>query len=914
MQVQTINGKKYILVIVDDYSSEDLGKLQPTADIGIFVGYAPSRKGYRIYNKRTRRIIETIHVQFDELTEPMAPVRLSTGPAPITSSVERPVSPTPTAPDPVNTVDTPSSTTIDQDTPSPSHSPSSSALQSPSLQQSVVAESTIMKDNPLAHVDHDPFVGGQRISTREGIDFEESFASVERIKAIRIFIANSTSKNINIYQMDVKTTFLNGELKEEVYAPRAWYDTLSRFLLDNKFSKGAVDPTLFTRHTGKHILLVQIYVDDIIFASTNPKAYQLKLNEDPLEIPVDQNRFRSMVCSLIYLTASRPDLVFVGIWYPKDTAMALTAYADADHAGCQDTQRSTSGSAQFLGDKLDYCFSFNKIPLYCDNRSAIALCCNNVHHSRSKHIDIRHHFIHEQVEKGMVELYFVTTDCHLENIFTKALLRERFEFLLPRFDTMTDMNIPANDVPAKQAHSISPPTRTDDQILPFRKWVPFGKSNYMLDVLKLQRNLIFKVVVAILKNTNFFRALRTSSMIPTIYIHQFWDTIHYDATTGIYSCQLDEQCTLGYPAMLKNMSTMFVNDLYQPWRAILSMINMCLTEEGAVLESHALEATKVGRVGKRRKPKSPLKLVDEFADEGVPIAEPRIDDEEADLQRGIQLSLKDLEPRNPGPARPVIFREPESGRFRSLPERRSPMTTGPSSNAESPSLDAELADSEMESDKTVTPANKEQDASNRELIEINARVQDEGQARSNPGKQDEGQAGSNPGNAAELQPQPSLVVHVGPNLEPIDLAVSDPSTQQNPEQMDEEFTITAYPNVQENLKLPTGVQPHKEEPEKTNAKLEVQSMVMVPIHQDTSSVPPMTTPNLNIPQKVSKAVDEIVTDAVDWAMQAPLQARINLDEARKKKRMKRNLPRTPSGSPPPQPPPLPPPVGVSGAP
>nr|GEX56527.1 hypothetical protein [Tanacetum cinerariifolium] len=114
--------------------------------------------------------------------------------------------------------------------------------------------------------------------------------------------------------------------------------------------------------------------------------------------------------------------------------MALTAYADADHAGCQDTRRSTSGSAQFLGDKLilwmrshltNYGFVFNKIPLYCDNRSAIALCCNNVQHSRSNHIDIQHHFIREQVEKGMFELYFVTTDYQLVDIFTKALTRER---------------------------------------------------------------------------------------------------------------------------------------------------------------------------------------------------------------------------------------------------------------------------------------------------------------------------------------------------------------------------------------------------------------------------------------------------------------------------------------------------------
>nr|GFA35962.1 retrovirus-related Pol polyprotein from transposon TNT 1-94 [Tanacetum cinerariifolium] len=150
--------------------------------------------------------------------------------------------------------------------------------------------------------------------------------------------------------------------------------------------------------------------------------------------------------------------------------MAPTAYVDADHAVCQDTQRSTSGSAQFLGDKLvswsskkqksttisiteveyiamsgccahilwmwsqltDYGFDFNKILLYCDNRSAIALCCNNVQHSRSKHIDIYHYLIREQVERGVVELYFVSTDYQLADIFTKALPRHRFEFILLR--------------------------------------------------------------------------------------------------------------------------------------------------------------------------------------------------------------------------------------------------------------------------------------------------------------------------------------------------------------------------------------------------------------------------------------------------------------------------------------------------
>ncbi|GJS76198.1 retrovirus-related pol polyprotein from transposon TNT 1-94 [Tanacetum coccineum] len=298
-------------------------------------------------------------------------------------------------------------------------------------------------------------------------------------------------------------------LKKALYglkqAPRAWYDTLSKFLLANNFFKGAVDPTprgIFINQAKYALETLKKYGMDLSDPVDTPMVDRLKLDEDLMGIPVDQTRFRGMVGSLMYLTASRPDLVFavcmcaryqakptkkhfeaikrvfrylkgtinMGLWYPKDNAMSLTAYADADHAGCQDSRRSTSGSAQFLGDRLvswsskkqrstaistteaeyiamsgccaqilwmrsqlkDYGFDFNNIPLYCDNKSAIALCCNNVQHSRSKHIDIRHHFIREQVENRVVELYFVETNYQLANILTKALQRERFEFLLPR--------------------------------------------------------------------------------------------------------------------------------------------------------------------------------------------------------------------------------------------------------------------------------------------------------------------------------------------------------------------------------------------------------------------------------------------------------------------------------------------------
>ncbi|GKF87336.1 retrovirus-related pol polyprotein from transposon TNT 1-94, partial [Tanacetum coccineum] len=122
-------------------------------------------------------------------------------------------------------------------------------------------------------------------SQEEGINFEESFALVARLEAIRIFIANAASKNMTVYQMDVKTAFLNGELKEEVYAPQAWYDTLSRFLLAHGFSKGVVDPTLFIRKT------------------KTPMVERTKLDEDLSGIRVDQTRYRQMIGSLMYLTA-----------------------------------------------------------------------------------------------------------------------------------------------------------------------------------------------------------------------------------------------------------------------------------------------------------------------------------------------------------------------------------------------------------------------------------------------------------------------------------------------------------------------------------------------------------------------------------------------------------------------------------
>ncbi|GJX64362.1 copia protein [Tanacetum coccineum] len=218
----------------------------------------------------------------------------------------------------------------------------------------------------------------------EGIDFEESFAPVARIKAIRIFIAYAAYMNMTIFQMDVKTAFFNGILKEEV--PKGIFINQSKYALEMLKKYG----------------LDQCDLVDI------PMVERLKLDED--------------------LNGT------------LDTRFYLTAFADANHAGCQDSRKSTSGSAQFLGEKLvswsskkQKCtaVSITKAEYSITKAEYISLS-GCLQHSRKKHIVVRYHFIKEQVENEIAELYFVKTDYHLAYIFTKAFARERFEFLINR--------------------------------------------------------------------------------------------------------------------------------------------------------------------------------------------------------------------------------------------------------------------------------------------------------------------------------------------------------------------------------------------------------------------------------------------------------------------------------------------------
>ncbi|GJR06813.1 retrovirus-related pol polyprotein from transposon TNT 1-94 [Tanacetum coccineum] len=419
---------------------ENLDKMKEKGDMCILVGYSTQSKGYRVYNKKTRLIVESIHLIFNEIkemsktsvdndTSGLVPQQKkasdydNSDPAPQLQNVF-PSANTTTL---VNKSSSPTDNSKQQDTPPTTNNQSSIEPTTPTT--NVHAEENNDNQAEDTRVQQDEFINPFCIP-EEGIDFEESFAPVARLKAVWVFAAYTAHKSFPIYQMDVKTTFLNGPLKKKVYvaqpdgfvdpdhpekvyrlrkalyglkqAPRAWYDELSNFLMSKGFTKGQSIGT--------------------------PMATKPKLDADLSEKLVDQTDYHSKIGSLMYLTSSRSDIVEA---YPKDSGFELTAFSDADHAGCLDTRKSTSGGIQFLvmwmrTQLKDYGFNYNKILLYYESQSAIEISYNPVQHSRAKHIHTRYHFIKEQVENGIIELYFVKTEYQFADMFTKALPEDRF--------------------------------------------------------------------------------------------------------------------------------------------------------------------------------------------------------------------------------------------------------------------------------------------------------------------------------------------------------------------------------------------------------------------------------------------------------------------------------------------------------
>ncbi|WVZ89135.1 hypothetical protein U9M48_035581 [Paspalum notatum var. saurae] len=429
----------------------------------------------------------------------------------------------------------------------------------------------------------------------EGLDFGETYAPVARIESIQILIAFATHHNFKLYQMDVKSAFLNGPIQELVYveqpsgfedpknphhvyklhkalyglkqAPRAWYECLKDFLLKNGFEIGKADSTLFTRKFNDDLFVCQIYVDDIIFGSTNKafcdqfsriitKRFEMSMmcelkfflgfqikqlkegtflcqtkyiqdmlkkfdmkNAKPVKTPmttkghldlyegdkgksIDQKLYRSLIrpdimlsvcmCARFQANPKECHLVAVkrilrylvhtpnlGLWYPKGSTFDLLGYFDSDHASCKVDRKSTSGTCQFLGRSLvswsskkqnsvalspaeaeyvvvgaccaqllwmrqtlrDFGCEFSKIPLLCDNESAIKLANNPVHHALTKHIDIRHHFLRDHEAKGDIAIHHVSSENQLADIFTKPLDEKRFCALRSELNILDSRNM-----------------------------------------------------------------------------------------------------------------------------------------------------------------------------------------------------------------------------------------------------------------------------------------------------------------------------------------------------------------------------------------------------------------------------------------------------------------------------------------
>ncbi|GKD49268.1 hypothetical protein Tco_1278244 [Tanacetum coccineum] len=181
-------------------------------------------------------------------------------------------------------------------------------------------------------------------------------------------------------------------------------------------------------------LLKKHGLDECVSMST-PMATE-RLDADLQGTPTDQTTYRRMIGGLMYLTASRPDIAFATFvcgklvsWSLKKQDCTAMSTAEAEYVSL------SACCAQVIWMRtqlLDYGYKYNRIPMYCDSKSAIAISCNPVQHSKTKHIDIRYHFIKEHVEKGTVELYFVGTEYQLADLFTKALPKERFEYLVHR--------------------------------------------------------------------------------------------------------------------------------------------------------------------------------------------------------------------------------------------------------------------------------------------------------------------------------------------------------------------------------------------------------------------------------------------------------------------------------------------------
>ncbi|GJU32975.1 copia protein [Tanacetum coccineum] len=535
---------------------DDLGKMKPKADIGVFIGYSETSRGFRIYNRRTKRIMETIHVKFDELTA------IASEHDCLEPELQRfnnqnssdDLMNTPSKEDLDNLFgpmfedyfEQKSSDTTINSAAQPTHdqedSPSTSSIIVDTHEAPPVVTTSDEQTSPISLQESDEFNqedsadfdGNTQFVPYDSLNHEEIESSTTNLEPSNVQNFHQVQPSTHIWTKDHPLDQVIGDPSKpvmtrqrlhtdsevcmyaltvstiepknikEAMADHSWIESMQDEL--NQFERLQVWE-LVPRPEGKNVIALKWLwknkCDAEKYFHQSPVAYHKYHHNNKIRgTPTDQTTYRRMIGGLMYLTASRPDIAFatfvcaryqarptvkhlkevkrifrylrqsynMGLWYPKDSGFELIAYSDADHAGCKDDCKSTSGGVQFLGGKLvswsskkqdctamstaeaeyvslsaccaqviwmrtqllDYGFKYNRIPMYCDSKSAIAISCNPVQHSKTKHIDIRYHFIKEHVERGTVEIYFVGTEYQLADLFTKALPKERFEYLVHR--------------------------------------------------------------------------------------------------------------------------------------------------------------------------------------------------------------------------------------------------------------------------------------------------------------------------------------------------------------------------------------------------------------------------------------------------------------------------------------------------
>ncbi|GJW24058.1 putative ribonuclease H-like domain-containing protein [Tanacetum coccineum] len=313
----------------------------------------------------------------------------------------------------------------------------------------------------------------QGYTQEEGIDYDEVFAPVARIEAIRLFLAYASFIGFIVYQMDVKSAFLYGTIKEEVYvcqplgfedpqfpdkvykvekalyglhqAPRAWYETLSTYLLENGFRRGTIDKTLFIKKDKGDILVAQDDSDEFyggvsffLGGLQVKQKYDGIVKQDKFQVTPKVSHLYAVKRIFRYLKG-QPKL---GLWYPKDSPFDLEAFSDSDYAGASLDRKSTTGAeyvaaANCCGhvlwiqnQMLDYGLNFMNTKICIDNESTICIMKNLVFHSKTKHIEIRHHFIRDSYEKRLIQVIKIHTDHNVVDLLTKAFDVSRINFLI----------------------------------------------------------------------------------------------------------------------------------------------------------------------------------------------------------------------------------------------------------------------------------------------------------------------------------------------------------------------------------------------------------------------------------------------------------------------------------------------------